>query len=89
MDPFELAEGDTYFVTFLKDTPDPDTARTLEAASNEFDTLLVVGRDVHWRMRGRSTETTVKKSTWNLLGATGSTSRNVNMLGKLMAKIDA
>jgi len=89
LDPFTLTDGDTYFVTFLKAAPSADVARTLEDASNDFDTLEVHGREVHWRMRGRSTDTTVKKSTWNLLGPTGSTSRNVNMLRKLVAKIDA
>jgi uncharacterized protein (DUF1697 family) len=89
VDPFTLADGDTYFVTFLKAAPSADVARALEGASNDFDTLEVHGREVHWRMRGKSTDTTVKKSTWNLLGATGSTSRNVNMLRKLVAKIDA
>jgi uncharacterized protein (DUF1697 family) len=88
VDPFSLADGDTYFVTFLKAAPSPEIARTLEQASNGFDTLEVHGREVHWRMRGRSTDTTVKKSTWNLVGPTGSTSRNITMLRKLMAKID-
>ena len=61
----------------------------LEEASNDFDTLVVAGREVHWRMRGRSTETTLKKATWNLVGVHGSTSRNVTMLRKLQAKLDA
>ena len=39
-------------------------------------------------MRGRSTETTLKKATWNLVGEHGSTSRNVTMLRKLQAKLD-
>jgi uncharacterized protein (DUF1697 family) len=89
VDPFRLASGDTYFITFLKAAPPAAVAKQLEAASNDFDTLVVDGREVHWRMRGRSIETTVKKSTWNLLGEHGSTSRNVTMLRKLQAKIDA
>jgi uncharacterized protein (DUF1697 family) len=88
VEPFRLAAGDTYFITFLKSAPSSAVARQLEAASNDFDTLVVAGRDVHWRMRGRSVETTVKKSTWNLVGEHGSTSRNVNMLRKLQAKLD-
>ena len=88
VDPFRLADGDTYFVTFLKEVPTSATAKALEAASNDFDTLIVHGREVHWRMRGRSTETTLKKATWNLVGEHGSTSRNVTMLRKLQAKLD-
>ena len=89
VDPFTLADGDTYFITFLKAAPPAATAKALEAASNDFDTLGVDGREVHWRMRGRSTETTVKKATWNLVGEHESTSRNVTMLRKLQAKLEA
>ncbi|MET0146940.1 MAG: DUF1697 domain-containing protein [Ilumatobacteraceae bacterium] len=85
--PFELATGDTYFVTFLKDVPSAATARALESASNEFDTLVVDGRDVHWRMRGKSTDTTLTRATWNLVGERRSTSRNVNLLGRIAAKL--
>ncbi len=89
LDPFTMATGDTYFVTFLKEAPSAAVARQLEAASNDFDTLVVRGRDVHWHMRGKSTDTTLKKKTWNLVGPLHSTSRNTSMLRKLVAKIDA
>jgi uncharacterized protein (DUF1697 family) len=86
--PFELGAGDTYFVTFLKETPSASTARALEALSNEFDTLVVSGRDVHWRMRGKSTDTRVPKKAWEaVVGVNASTSRNTNMLGRLVAKL--
>jgi uncharacterized protein (DUF1697 family) len=89
LEPFELAAGDTYFITFLKRAPSATVKRQLEAASNDFDSLEVHGRDVHWRMRGKSTDTKVKAATWKLLGPNSSTSRNVNLLTKLVAKIDA
>ena len=85
--PFRVAAGDTYFITFLRTAPSAATKRALEAASNDFDTLVVDGRDVHWRMRGKSTDTTVPRATWRLVGEHGSTSRNVNLLGRLAAKI--
>ena len=87
-DPFDLAAGDTYFITFLKKAPLAATRKALEAASNDFDTLVVDGRDVHWRMHGKSTDTTVTSKTWNLVGAQRSTSRNANMLRKLVVKLD-
>jgi uncharacterized protein (DUF1697 family) len=87
-EPFPLAGGDTYFVTFLKSAPSPAIAKQLEAASNDFDTLVVIGRDVHWRMRGKSTDTKLKKSTWGLLGPNSSTSRNRNMLRALAKRIE-
>jgi uncharacterized protein (DUF1697 family) len=89
IDPFSLAPGDTYFITFLKDAPSAEVATALRAASNDFDTLEVHGRDVHWRMRGKSTDTRIKPATWKLLGPNSSTSRNVNMLRKLSAKLSA
>ena len=88
MEPFRLAAGDTYFITFLKQAPPAAVKRALEAASNDFDTIEVHGRDVHWRMRGKSTDTKIKGSTWKALGEHASTSRNVNLLTKLVAKID-
>jgi uncharacterized protein (DUF1697 family) len=87
VDPFTLDDGDTYFITFLKRVPSAAARKALEDASNDFDTLLVRGREVHWRMRGRSTETTVKKATWDRLGEHASTSRNVTMLRKLADKL--
>jgi uncharacterized protein (DUF1697 family) len=88
LEPFRLRAGDTYFITFLKKAPAAATAKALEAASNDFDTLVVDGREVHWRMRGKSTDTKLKAKDWRPLGEFGSTSRNVNMLGKLGAKLD-
>jgi uncharacterized protein (DUF1697 family) len=86
--PFTLESGDTYFITFLKDAPSSRIAEQVEAASNDFDRLIIHGRDVHWHMRGKSTDTTLKRATWKLLGE-HSTSRNVTMLTKLAAKVDA
>jgi uncharacterized protein (DUF1697 family) len=85
--PFEVAPGDTYFVTFLKDPPDAATVRALRSLSNEFDTLVVRGRDVHWRMHGKSTDSKLKKKDWEIVGKNKSTSRNINMLRKFAAKL--
>jgi uncharacterized protein (DUF1697 family) len=88
--PFTVAAGDTYFVTFLKDTPSAAQRKALEAESNDFDTLVVRGRDVHWRMHGRSTETRVGGRKWAaIVGDKRSTSRNTTMLRKLVERIDA
>jgi uncharacterized protein (DUF1697 family) len=88
--PFEVAAGDTYFVTFLRRAPAPSVARRLEELSNDVDTLVVRGADVHWRMRGRSTDSTLVGRDWErILGPLSSTSRNVTMLTGLVAKIDA
>lgn len=89
VEPFRLEPHDTYFITFLRSAPSAQAKQDLEAASNEFDTIEVHGMDVHWRMRGKSTDTTVKPAVWRrAVGEHGSTSRNTNMLRGLLAKID-
>jgi len=89
LDPFDVAAGDTYFVTFLLAPPTADEAKAIETLSNEFDTIEVHGRDVHWLMHGKSTDSQLKKSQWEkVLGPNSSTSRNTTMLRKLVAKLD-
>ncbi len=89
-DPFPLTAGDTHFVTFLKHAPTASDAARLEGLSNDVDTLVVHGADVHWRMRGRSTDSRLAKRDWErILGPLSSTSRNVTMLTKMVAKLDA
>jgi len=87
--PFRVGAGDTYFVTFLKAAPTAAARAALEALSNDFDTLVVQGREVHWRMHGSSMGTKIPTRAWEkVIGRHTSTSRNVNMLTKLVAKID-
>ena len=86
--PFEVAAGDTHFVTFLKKPPAAGAAKALEALSNDYDTLVVQGADVHWRMHGSSIDSTLARRHWEkILGPLSSTSRNVKMLTKLAAKM--
>lgn len=88
--PFDLAAGDTYFVTFLKKAPTAAQRKALEALSGDFDTLLVEGPDVHWRMRGKSSDSRLTRRDWEkVLGPLSSTSRNTTMLRKLVAKATA
>ena len=88
--PFDVGGGDTHFVTFLKKAPSASAAKAIEALSTDFDTLVVLGADVHWRMHGRSIESQIAKRHWEkILGPLSSTSRNVKALTKLSAKIAA
>ena len=89
-EPFTVAAGDTHFVTFLKTAPSAGDAKRLEALSGDFDTLVVKGADVHWRMKGKSTDSRLVRRDWEkVLGPLSSTSRNMTMLTRLAAKIDA
>jgi uncharacterized protein (DUF1697 family) len=88
LEPFPVTSGDTYFVTFLKDSLSKPKAKALEALGNDFDTVVVKGRDVHWRMHGKSTDTKLTTKAWEeLVGRHRSTSRNTNMLRKLVDKL--
>ena len=62
--PFTLTEGDTHFVTFLKKAPSTGDASRLQDLSNDFDTLVVHGAEVHWRMHGRSTDSHLSRRDW-------------------------
>jgi len=89
-EPFEVAPGDTYFLTFLKARPTAAKRRALEALTNAFDTLVVDGRNVHWRMHGKSTDTRLRTKDWErIVGRHRSTSRNMTMLRNLGAKLPA
>jgi uncharacterized protein (DUF1697 family) len=88
LEPFKVASGDTYFVTFLKDSPTKAQKTQLEELSGSFDTLVVAGRDVHWLMHGKSTDTKIPTREWEkVIGRHTSTSRNTTMLRKLVNKI--
>ena len=88
--PFEPAPDDTYFVTFLADLPTPSQRNDLAALSTDVDTLVVDGRDVHWLMHGKSTDSKLVKRQWEqILGKNSSTSRNMTMLSKLIDKIES
>jgi uncharacterized protein (DUF1697 family) len=87
--PFDVGKEDTYFVTFLKSVPSVATTRALESLSNEMDTLVVRGRDVHWLMHGKSTDSSLKSKDWAIVPRRQSTSRNITMLRGLVAKIEA
>jgi uncharacterized protein (DUF1697 family) len=87
--PFTVAPDDTYFITFLKDALAGAKLHALEALSNDFDTLVVKGRDVHWRMHGKSTDTHLTTRQWDgIVGRHRSTSRNTTMLRKLVDKLE-
>ena len=86
--PFGIAGGDTHFVTFLKTAASKNQAEAIENLSGDFDTLVVAGSEVHWRMRGRSSDSPLVKRDWErVLGPNSSTSRNLTMIRKLVPKL--
>ena len=87
-EPFTAGPGDSHYVVFLRDEPSDSVASALTGASNDVDTLVVNGTEVHWLVHGNSQDTTVKPATWRPFGPYGTTTRNITMLRKLVAKAD-
>lgn len=56
--------------------------------ANEHDELLVSGRDVHWLIHGKSTETTLGAKEWKqALPENPTTARNATMLSRLAERL--
>ena len=83
-----IAAGHTHFALLPLTALTPAQKRTVEALSNEHDEVKVVGRDMHWLIRSKSTETTLGPKVWKqALPDNPTTARNVTMLAKLIDKL--
>jgi uncharacterized protein (DUF1697 family) len=84
----ELASGHTHFALLPLTSLTAREKRAVEAMSNEVDTVLVRGRDVHWLIRDKSTETTLGPKRWlDALPGNPTTARNLTMLTKLAERL--
>lgn len=60
----------------------------VQGLSNDHDEVVVVGRDVHWLIRSKSTETTLGPKAWKeALPGNPTTARNTTMLAKLVQRL--
>ena len=65
-----------------------DFKKAVEALSNDHDEVVVVGRDVHWLIRSKSTATTLGPKLWRQeLPDNPTTARNTTMLARLVEKL--
>lgn len=82
------APGHTHFVLM---TLTPLTAKekaAVEGLTNDHDEVVLRGRDVHWLIRARSTETTLGPKAWkDALPGNPTTARNVTMMERLAKKL--
>lgn len=85
--PFQVTDGHTHMVTFFRDRATSAQQAAMEGLSNDVDTLVVDGREVHWRIVGTVMTSELKPKDWAGLGIGPSTSRNMNGLRKLIAKL--
>jgi uncharacterized protein (DUF1697 family) len=83
-----IAAGHTHFALLILTKPTAAQKRAIEALSNDHDEVVVRGRDVHWLIRSKSTETTLGPKQWkDVLPDTPTTARNTTMLAKLVDRL--
>jgi uncharacterized protein (DUF1697 family) len=83
-----IADGHTHFALLPRTRLTATEKRAVEALSNSHDEVVVRGRDVHWLIRSRSTETTLGSRQWSqALPDNPTTARNTTMLERLAAKL--
>jgi uncharacterized protein (DUF1697 family) len=83
-----IAAGHTHFALLPLTRLTPKEKQAAEALTNEHDTVIVVGRDIHWLIRSKSTETTLEAKHWKqALPANPTTARNTTMLAKLIERL--
>ena len=75
----------THHVAFLRAAPGADVRRATEALSNRTDRFEVHGKELHWRVRGGLTDSSVKRTVLARALGQPSTTRNATSLTKLAA----
>jgi uncharacterized protein (DUF1697 family) len=84
----QLKPGHTHFVLLALTPLTEAERRAVEAMSNEHDEVVLRGRDVHWLIRSKSTETSLGPKQWKqALPDNPTTARNVTMIERFAAKL--
>jgi uncharacterized protein (DUF1697 family) len=89
LEPFgAIADGDHWYVTFLKSKPTAAQAKAVAELSNDVDTLEIHGAELHQLIHGTLLESKVKANALGkALGGIEGTNRNSTMLRKLLDKL--
>jgi uncharacterized protein (DUF1697 family) len=83
-----IAAGHTHFALLPLTRLTPTEKQAAEALTNEHDEVIVAGRDIHWLIRSKSTETTLEAKHWKqALPGNPTTARNTTMLAKLIGRL--
>ena len=84
----DIAGGHTYFALFTLDKLSAADAKRLEALSNDRDEIRVLGGDVHWLIRAKSTQTSLGPKVWrDALPDNPTTARNTTLLARLVKSL--
>jgi uncharacterized protein (DUF1697 family) len=83
-----IAPGQTHFGLLPLTRLTATEKHAVEGLSNDHDEVVVHGRDVHWLIRSRSTETTLGPKRWkDALPDNPTTARNMTMLTRLADRL--
>jgi uncharacterized protein (DUF1697 family) len=83
-----IAAGHTHFGLLPLTPLTAAEKNAVEGLSNDHDQVVVRGRDVHWLIRSKSTETTLGPKQWtDALPDNPTTARNMTLLARLARKI--
>jgi uncharacterized protein (DUF1697 family) len=88
LEPFgDIADGDTHHIVFLRKAPAAAATQATEALSNDQDRFEVHGTELHWRIHGGLTDSSVKSSVLAKAHGQACTTRNTKSLRKLAEKL--
>jgi uncharacterized protein (DUF1697 family) len=83
-----IAVGHNHFVLLPLTPLTAAEQRSAESLSNDHDEVVRVGRDLHWLIRSKSTETTLGPKQWKAaLPDNPTTARNTTMMAKLFERL--
>ena len=83
-----IAAGHTHFGLLPLTRLTVSEKKAVEGLSNDHDEVVVAGRDVHWLIRSKSTETTLGPKQWkHALPDNPTTARNMTLLARLAQKL--
>ena len=83
-----IAAGHTYFGLLPLTRLTAKEKRAVESMSNDRDEIVVRGRDVHWLIRAKSTETSLGPKRWlDALPDNPTTARNMTLLTRLADRL--
>jgi uncharacterized protein (DUF1697 family) len=82
----EVSESSTLYIGLLKHAPDAAVEKRLLAAQTERDAFRLDGREIYWRCRGPSSESTFSGTKLERTLGMPTTLRNANTLRRLATK---
>lgn len=90
-DPFAghdpVLSGHKVHVLFTRSTVTPEEGKQILALRTDYDDFAVVGREIYWRTRGNSSDSTITPAMWGRAFKRTMTARNVTTVRKLADKL--